>query len=160
VLECNRPFGSRGRHFDQKSRLMRPLDDKDRRILQMLRADARIPLKMLAAKVGLARSTLRDRLSRLEADGVIRGYHADIADGGSSVSAYLFVRLKSTPALDLIALLRRMPEVKSCTSLTGDIDLLVEIAAATDRVNALRDRISSHDAVADLTTSIVLNRNI
>ncbi len=140
---------------------MRPLDDKDRQILDLLRADARLPLKTLAAKVGLARSTLRDRLSRLEADGTIRGYHADIADGGPNVSAYLFVRLESTPAPGLIALLRRMPEVKSCTSLTGDIDLLVEIAAATtDRVNAVRDRISSHEAVADLTTSIVLNRNI
>jgi DNA-binding Lrp family transcriptional regulator len=54
-----------------------------------------------------------------------------------------------------------MPEVRSCTSLTGDIDLLVELAAAsTERVNALRDRISSHESVADLTTSIVLNRNI
>jgi DNA-binding Lrp family transcriptional regulator len=140
---------------------MRPLDDKDRQIVELLRADARLSLKTLAAKVGLARSTLRDRLSRLETDGVIRGYHADIADGGQNVSAYLFVRLKSTPAPDLIADLRRMPEVKSCTSLTGDIDLLVELAAAaTDRVNALRDLISSHESVADLTTSIVLNRNI
>jgi DNA-binding Lrp family transcriptional regulator len=140
---------------------MRPLDDKDRRILETLRADARIPLKTLAAKVGLARSTLRDRLSRLEADGIIRGYRADIMDGEAVVSAYLFIRLKSTPAPGLIALLRNLPEVRSCTSLTGDVDLLVEIAAAsTDLVNALRDRISSHGAVADLTTSIVLNRNI
>src|SRR5262247_958532 len=140
---------------------MRALDDKDRRILQMLRTDARMPLKALAAEVGVARSTLRDRISRLEADGVIRGYRADIADVAAGVSAYLFVRLKSTPAPGLIALLRRLPEVRSCTSLTGDIDLLVEIAAAsTDRVNALRDRISSHETVADLTTSIVLDRNI
>jgi DNA-binding Lrp family transcriptional regulator len=125
----------------------RPLDDKDRRILDLLR--------------GLARSTLRDRLARLEADGIIRGYHAHITEDAPNVSAYLFVRLKSTPAPGLIALLRRMPEVRSCTSLTGDIDLLVEIAAAsTDRVNALRDRISTHESVADLTTSIVLDRNI
>jgi DNA-binding Lrp family transcriptional regulator len=140
---------------------MRTLDEKDRQILELLRADARLPLKTLAARIGLARSTLRDRLSRLEADGIIRGYRADIADGGPSVSAYLFIRLKSTPAPTLIALLRRMPEVRSCTSLTGDIDLLVEIAApTTERVNALRDRISSHEIVADLTTSIVLDRNI
>ena len=140
---------------------MRPLDDKDRQILEMLRADARRPLKTLAAKVGLARSTLRDRLSRLEAEGVIRGYHADIAEDAQGVSAYLFIRLKRTPSPVLIALLRGMPEVKSCTSLTGDVDLLVEVVAATtDRVNALRDRISSHDLVADLTTSIVLDRNI
>jgi DNA-binding Lrp family transcriptional regulator len=114
----------------------RPLDDKDRRILDLLRADARLPLKTLAAKIGLARSTLRDRLARLEADGIIRGYHAHITEDAPNVSAYLF-------------------------SLTGDIDLLVEIAAAsTDRVNALRDRISTHESVADLTTSIVLDRNI
>ena len=140
---------------------MRPLDEKDRQILELLRADARLPLKTLAARIGLARSTLRDRLSRLEADGIIRGYRADIADGSPGVSAYLFIRLKGTPAPTLIALLRRMPEVRSCTSLTGDIDLLVEIAApTTERVNALRDRISSHEIVADLTTSIVLDRNI
>lgn len=161
MLESNRPFGSRDRHFDYLSPLMRALDDKDRQILELLRADARLPLKTLAARIGLARSTLRDRLSRLEADGIIRGYHAEVAYGGPTVSAYLFVRLKSTPAPGLITVLRRMPEVKSCTSLTGDIDLLVEVAApTTDRVNALRDRISSHETVADLTTSIVLNRNI
>jgi DNA-binding Lrp family transcriptional regulator len=159
MSESNRPFGSSARHFDQDP--MRPLDDKDRQILDLLRTDARLPLKTLAAKVGLARSTLRDRLSRLEADGIIRGYRADIVDGESNVAAYLFVRLKATPAPGLIAFLKRMPEVRSCTSLTGDVDLLVELgAASTERVNALRDRISSHESVADLTTSIVLNRNI
>ena len=140
---------------------MRPLDDKDRQILDLLRTDARRPLKTLAAKAGLARSTLRDRLSRMEADGIIRGYRADIVDGESNVAAYLFIRLKVTPAPGLIAFLKRMPEVRSCTSLTGDVDLLVELAAAsTEGVNVLRDRISSHESVADLTTSIVLNRNI
>lgn len=140
---------------------MRRLDDKDRKILEMLRGDARLSLKALAAAVGLARSSLRDRLSRLEADGVIRGYHAAIDDGDQTVAAYLFVRLRQTPAPDFIALLRRMPGVRSCTSLTGEIDLLVEIAAATtEQLNALRDRISSQPAVADLTTSIVLNRDI
>ncbi len=60
-----------------------------------------------------------------------------------------------------MALLRRMPGVRSCISLTGDIDLLIEVAAATtERVNAPRDHISSHEIVADLTISIVLKRNI
>lgn len=139
----------------------RPLDDKDRKILDLLRQDARLPLKTLAAKVGLARSSLRDRLSRLEADGIIRGYRAEIAAPVSGVSAYLFIRLKRTPALDLIAALRVTPGVRSCFSLTGDVDLLVELSAAsTDELNAVRDRISGHESVADLTTSIVLNRNI
>jgi DNA-binding Lrp family transcriptional regulator len=140
---------------------MRPLDDKDRQILELLRSDARLPLKTLAARVGLARSTLRERLARLEANGTIRGYRADIADDQRRVAAYLFIRLRATPAPGLISVLRRTPEVTSCVSLAGDTDLLVEIAAeGTDRLNAVRDRISSHEAVADLTTAIVLNRNI
>lgn len=140
---------------------MRPLDDKDRQILELLRSDARLPLKALAARVGLARSTLRERLARLEANGTIRGYRADIADDQPRVAAYLFIRLRTTPAPGLIAVLRQTPEVTSCVSLAGDTDLLVEIAAeGTDRLNAVRDRISSHEAVADLTTAIVLDRNI
>ncbi|HEX6117949.1 MAG TPA: Lrp/AsnC family transcriptional regulator [Dongiaceae bacterium] len=100
-------------------------------------------------------------MARLEANGTIRGYRADIADDQRRVAAYLFIRLKTTPAPGLVAVLRRTPEVMSCISLAGDTDLLIEIAAeSTDRLNAVRDRISSHDAVADLTTAIVLNRNI
>jgi len=140
---------------------MRQPDEKDRQILELLRADARLPLKTLAAKVGLARSTVRERLSRLEAEGTIRGYHADIADQKDGVTAYLFVRLHRTPSPGLIAILQRMPQVKACLSLTGDIDLLVEVSAASpESMNALRDRISSHESVADLTTSIVLRRNV
>ncbi len=140
---------------------MRALDDKDRKLLDLLRGDARLSLKALAAKVGIARSSLRDRMARLEAEGVIRGYHAEIVSPASGVSAYLFVRLKRTPALDLIDILRGIPEVRGCASLTGEIDLLLELAAPqTDRINAIRDRIAGHAAVADVTTSIVLNRNI
>lgn len=140
---------------------MRPLDDKDTKLLELLREDARLPLKTLAAKIGLARSSVRDRLARLEREGIIRGYRAEIAAPLPGVAAYLFIRLKRTPALDLVAALRDLPEVRACVSLTGDVDLLVELAAGgTDQINAARDRIAGHPAVADLTTSIVLNRNI
>ena len=140
---------------------MRPLDDKDLKLLDLLRADARLSQKSLAAKVGIARSSLRERMARLEAEGIIRGYRADITTPVPGVAAYLFVRLKRTPALDLIEFLRALPEVRGCASLAGDIDLLLEIAAdTTERVNAARDRVSAHPAVADVTTSIVLNRNI
>ena len=56
------------------------LDDKDREILKILRDDARISGKALAARVGLARSSLRDRIARLEKSGIIRGYRTEIAD--------------------------------------------------------------------------------
>lgn len=140
---------------------MRPLDDRDRRILDLLRRDARMPLKTLAAQVGLARSSLRERLTRLETDGVIRGYRVDVAEDEGRVAAYLLVRLKKTPAPGMIDGLRRLAEVRHCASVAGDIDLIVQIEAATvERLNAVRDEIAVHPDVADLTTSIVLRRDI
>jgi DNA-binding Lrp family transcriptional regulator len=141
---------------------MRPLDDRDRQILALLRQDARLPLKTLAARIGLARSTLRERLARLEADGVIRGYRIEIApEASGTVSAYLLARLQRTPALDFVADLRQLPEVRDCASVAGDIDLIIQLQAETiERLNAVRDEIARHPAVADLTTSIVLRRDI
>jgi DNA-binding Lrp family transcriptional regulator len=140
---------------------MRPLDDRDRRILDLLRRDARMPLKTLAAQVGLARSSLRERLTRLEADGVIRGYRVDVAEDEGLISAYLLVRLKKTPALAMIEGLRGLAEVRHCASVAGDIDLIVQLeAGSVDRINAVRDEIAGHPDVASLTTSIVLRRDI
>ena len=56
------------------------MDTIDMQIVALLRANARMPLKTLAAKVELARSTVRERLVRLEKTGVILGYHARVAD--------------------------------------------------------------------------------
>ncbi len=140
---------------------MRPLDDRDRRILDLLRRDARMPLKTLAAQVGLARSTLRERLTRLESEGVIRGYRVDVADDEGRVSAYLLVRLRKTPSPGLVDAVRGIAEIRHCSSVAGDIDLIVLLEAGTvERVNAVRDEIAGHPDVADLTTSIVLRREI
>jgi DNA-binding Lrp family transcriptional regulator len=104
---------------------------------------------------------LRDRLARLEEEGIIRGYRADIAPDAAGVGAYLLLRLKRTPALDVIAALKQIPEVVSCSSVAGDIDLVVHLQAETiDRLNARRDEIARHPMVADLTTSIILRWDI
>ncbi len=147
---------------DRPRALPRRLDDRDRQILALLRQDARLPLKTLAANVGLARSSLRERLARLEADGVIRGYHVDIApEEGDTVAAYLLAKLKRTPALDFVEDLKKLPEVRDCASVAGDIDLILQLRAdSIDRLNAVRDQIARHPAVADLKTSIVMRRDI
>src|SRR5690606_1565024 len=55
------------------------MDAIDRRILDLLRADARLPLKTIAGAVALARSSVAARIARLESDGIITGYRAEIA---------------------------------------------------------------------------------
>lgn len=137
------------------------LDDKDREILKHLRDDARISAKALAARVGLARSSLRERIARLEKSGVIRGYRTDISDTSLAAVACLLVKLKQTPSPQVVVRLQRLPEVKRCLSLAGELDLLIDIAAESlTRLNQIRDEISSFPEVAETTTAVVLRQEI
>lgn len=140
---------------------MRPLDDKDRRILELLSEDARMPLKTIAGHIGLARSSLRERIARLEAQGVIKGYRVEIdyaAAEAAPVTAFLLLRLKKTPDYKLVARIAELPEVRRCVSLAGDIDVLVELVAPLMAgLNAARDRIAVMPGVGDVTTLPVLD---
>lgn len=137
---------------------MNPLDTKDRQLLDLLYSNARLPLKTIAARVGLARSSVRERVARLESSGVIRGYRAEVdwPDGG--VQAYFSLRLKQTPATALVRRLRERSELRSCCSIGGDIDLI--LGAKTESLgalNELRDWLAQQAEVASVTTSVVLH---
>ncbi len=135
------------------------MDAIDRQILAMLRGNARLPLKTIAATVGLARSSVRERLSKLETQGTIAGYHAHIVDD-SRIGAILQLRLTRTPSPDIVATVTAMPEVARCYSLSGEIDLLVELDAPDAAcLNAARDRIALIAGVEDATTALILKRD-
>jgi DNA-binding Lrp family transcriptional regulator len=134
------------------------MDDIDQQILQLLQQDARLPLKTIAAHVGLARSSVRERIVKLEEAQVIRGYRAHVAEAADgAIRAFLLVRLQRTPAPDVIRRIRELPGTRRCYSVSGDIDLVVELGVATMHdLNARRDAIARLPGVADLTTMPVL----
>ncbi len=135
------------------------MDDKDARILQLLQEDARLPLKTIAAEVGLARSSVRERIVKLEQGGVIRGYRAEVSAPAQAagVRAFLLVRLARTPAPDIIRAINRLAGTRRCCSVSGDIDLVVEAAVATMALlNEHRDAVSRLEGVVDVTTMPVL----
>lgn len=135
------------------------MDAIDIQIVSLLRTNARMPLKTIAAKVKLARSTVRERLVKLEESGVILGYHARIA-AADRLSALLLLKLAKTPAPKTVAAITTLPEVCRCYSLSGDIDLAVEIEApATSQLNSTRDYIATLPDVIDVTTSLILKRD-
>jgi len=136
------------------------MDEKNLQILRLLQQNARLPLKTLAGKVGLARSSVRERIARLEAEGIIRGYKADVRpdpQAGEAVRALLMIRLRRTPARETVSRITALPAVRRCLSVSGDVDLVVEIeAAAMSGLNAARDEIALMPDVADVTTAMVL----
>jgi DNA-binding Lrp family transcriptional regulator len=113
-----------------------PLDDVDRRILQALVANARIPNNALAERVGIAPSTCLGRVRALRESGVIRGYHADVdpAALGRPIQAMISVRLQSHARghiPDFMAKIATLPEVLNVFFLGGADDFHVHIAATS-----------------------------
>ena len=139
-----------------------PLDDVDRRILQVLANDARIPNNALAAAVGIAPSTCLSRMRALTAGGAIRGFHTDIdpAALGRPLQAMIAVRLQAGARSRMKSFterIRRLPEVVDMYFLAGADDFLLHIAAAD--AGALRDfvvdQLSAHPEVALTETNLI-----
>ena len=114
---------------------VRPLlDETDRRILQVLAVEARIPNNALADRVGIAPSTCLGRVRSLVESGVIRGFYADIDPEavGYSLQAIIAVRLQ-VDARDVMhsfaARLAAMSEVRNVFFIAGGQDFLVHVVA-------------------------------
>src|SRR3954470_13792754 len=73
------------------------LDATNLRLLGELQADARLSLAELGRRVGLSSPAVAERVQRLEADGVLRGYHADIDPRALGLSLTAVIRVRPAP---------------------------------------------------------------
>ncbi|MGQ0710451.1 MAG: Lrp/AsnC family transcriptional regulator [Rhodoferax sp.] len=139
---------------------MMSLDDTDRELISLLRANARESIVALAHKLRLARATVQNRLHRLEANGTILGYTLRLKPeaAGGGVRAIMSVAVDGARAMDIIAQLRGHPDVTALYTTNGRWDIVAELRAdsleAFDRsLNAIR-RI---EGIATTETSILLS---
>ncbi|GAB19621.1 putative AsnC family transcriptional regulator [Gordonia effusa NBRC 100432] len=137
------------------------LDDTDRRILEFLQSDARIPNNALASAVGIAPSTCHGRVRRLVDIGVIRGFMTDIdpAAVGYPLRALIAVRLQSEARgkiRSFVGEIRTVAGVSDVFFLAGDDDFLMHVASQdTDGLRKLVEAINGRPEVAGTTTSLV-----
>lgn len=137
---------------------MKPLDTTDHRLIALLQDNARLSTVALAKAVGLARSTVQERLQRLEASGVIEQYTVRLGAGGDPLQAWLLLRYaEGFSCDDVMPLLADLPAVKLCHSVAGETDLMVLVQTDTPTLLAdLRERIAGFKGVDDVTTVPVL----
>src|SRR5688572_30461685 len=69
-----------------------PLDEVDRKIIELLRQDARRTVKDIAARVHLSAAPVKRRIERLERAGYILGYTVQLAEVGPMLEAFTEVR--------------------------------------------------------------------
>jgi DNA-binding Lrp family transcriptional regulator len=135
------------------------MDDLDRSLLALLREDARTPVATLAARLGVARGTVQNRMRRLEADGTIVGYtvrlRAQVED--LRIRAFMTIAVEGNRIDAVMKALRGDPAVAALHSTNGRWDIVAELRADTlesfDRVLA---RIRLVEGIAHSETSLLL----
>lgn len=110
---------------------LQQLDATDRRILLALDEDPRVPVMMLAQRLGLARGTVHSRLERLAASGSLRTHSARVLPQAldRGVMAMVSAELDQSKLNDAVEALRKIPEVLECHAPAGDTDLLIRVVA-------------------------------
>lgn len=144
---------------------MNDLDETDHRILRELQRDARQTHQQLSDRIGLSPSPCARRIRKLEADGYISGYSADINEHkmGFGFSVFVSVRLDKQIDDQLSAFeaeLSRCPEVVDCWLMTGSFDYLIRVAVRdlNDFERFLTARLTKIAGVASIESSIPIRR--
>ena len=135
------------------------LDEKDKILIAALRRNARESLVGLARSVGLSRSATQERMRRLEREGVIKAYTVELASAQDpAVRAMIAVTFEpGIRCKQVVPRLAGIPEVVACLSLTGSIDLMVNVVCDSNAaLSRVREIVASVPGVATATTHIVL----
>jgi DNA-binding Lrp family transcriptional regulator len=136
------------------------VDDTDRRLIGLLRNDARASVASLSKALGVARGTVQNRMSRLEADGTIVSYTVrlkpDIEE--QRIRAFMTVAVEGNQVDAVIRELRGDPAVAALYSTNGRWDIVAELRADSlegfDRVLA---RVRLVEGISQTETSLLLS---
>lgn len=112
------------------------LDEKDRKILKVLQADGRLSIREVAAKVHLSPTPVQERIKRLEREGVIIGYAAQIDSKkigqGTIVLCQVTIKEHNKKATQEFASdIMELPEVTECYNVAGDADFILKIVTSS-----------------------------
>lgn len=137
------------------------MDLIDLKILNQLSANSKTTLKQLSEQVGLSSSPLQARIKRLEKEGYIRGYTAqlDYTKLGQDHIAFVQVTLSDTRANALAvfnAAIRQLKSVEQCHMIAGNFDYLLKVRTKDIRTyrKELAEKISSLPYVASTSTFV------
>ena len=136
------------------------MDDLDRRILNILRRDARTPYTEIADRVGTSEGTVRNRVERLSEDGIIERF--TVATHTGNVKA--MIEISVAVDVNTTEVSRRLAEwdqVDFVWQVSGEEDVVMVVDAAdTGAVNELITRARELDEVRNTKTRLILDERI
>ncbi len=138
------------------------LDDIDHALISLLRDNARLSTATLASKTGVSRSTVHNRLARLEREGVIAGYTlvlGGVAAAGAQppVRALMTIAVDGNCAPEVLRALRGQPSVRALHKTNGRWGIVAELQAESiDAFNTALGSIRLIDGILQSETNLLL----
>ena len=112
------------------------IDETDARILELLQHDGRESYAEVGQAVGMSGPSAHERVKKLEARGVIRGYSAQVDPTllGYGVLAFIFIKqVPGTIATDLTGNFSEIDEIEECHHIAGESDYLLKVRSTDTR---------------------------
>ena len=136
------------------------MDNLDRRLLALLREDARATIAALAKALGVARGTVQNRIARLERDGTIVGYSVRLKPQVEEhrIRALMTIAVEGNRIEAVIAALRGDPAVGALHSTNGRWDIIAELRAESlAAFDEVLGRIRRLEGISSTETSLLLS---
>jgi len=134
---------------------MARIDETDRRIIGELVRDGRVSFAELGRRVNLSPPSVAERVQRLERDGVITGYRAELDPSALGFPLIAIVRVKPAPGQlkRIPELAAEIPEVGECHRITGEDCFFLKLHLRS--IDELGDVLDRFLAYGETTTSLI-----
>lgn len=136
------------------------MDTTDRKLLSLLRHDARMPVAALAKALGVARGTVQNRLARLEREGIVLGYTVRLKPPAEErrVRAFMTVAVEGNRTDEVLRALRGDPAVQALHTTNGRWDIVAELETdSLEGVDRVLGRIRQIEGISSTETSLLLS---
>jgi len=148
--------------------ILMQLDEKDFRILDVLRNEARDSISEISKKTGIPITTVYNRLQRMEQDGIIKGYSAvlDYEKLGLGVLAYILINISYSKHTgqkidqeSIAKKIRSLENVSEVSIITGESDMIVKVRtkSISQLNNFILKKLRNIEGIDKVVTMIALS---
>lgn len=135
------------------------LDDVDRKILSLLKQDARIPYSEIGKKVNLSAPAVHARVKKLEAQKVITNYTVTLQPEalGSSLCAFIRLAKSKGTSASLAEAFFKIKQIEECHSVAGEDCIVIKLRVQSSlELSKILDRIREVEGIDRTITAVVL----
>lgn len=135
------------------------LDHKDRKLIALLRQNARLPISSLAMHLEVSRATVQNRIKRLIDSGVIQGFSVRLKTDADTlrIRAITLIQARARQTKEVIKVLAGLPHIRALHSTNGSWDIIAELSTENlEEFDGALNFIQNIKGVAKTETNLLL----